>query len=1385
MSGDEVRVVVVRRSWGRRLVGELLALLLSLVILLIVGLVAIDTAPGHRFLVDRIGQIETASGLKIRIARIDGSIFGTAHLRGVTVADPRGVFAASPDILLDWAPGAWLYNDLHIDRLETDRLVVSRLPALRPSGKAGAILPGFDIHIGKLTIRRLELGKAVAGRAMVAALEGHGDVRAGRALVVLDGRSSAGDRLAINLDSAPDRDRFNLGVEAHSPAAGLLPGLFGSVRPVDLVVAGKGSWSQWRGAAEMRLSGRKVGALALHVDQGTFRLGGALAPAPFLDGKLQRLTAPAIRVDGEGNFAGRLFDGRVKLASPALRAVAIGKVDLAAGEWHGVRLGVDLLRPQALFPNMTGRDIRLLATLDGRFATADFSYRLTSPHLAFDATGFDGVMATGRGTLSKAPLRVPLRLSARALTGVGDVAEGILRNLTIDGVLLVSSTMARGDDLLLSSDKVKGRMSLMIDFATGRFDLVIAGGLTRYLVPGLGIVDVTTRLHVVPGPNGQTRIVGNAEAWVRRLDNGFLRDLAGGLPHLTTDLERTGDGVLHFTNLRLNAPKLALAGQGVRRNDGSFHIEAKGRQAKYGPILSLVLDGPIDRPKVELLLASPNEALGARMVRLGLVPNAAGYAFTASGQSKAGPFTATGAILLPKGGATAIDIAALNVAGTTARGRLTSLPGGLSGTLALAGGGIDGTIGLAPAGADQQVDLHLSLVNASLPGPPPVAIRQGRVDGRILVGDRTTNIVGTLVAKGVSSGSLSLASLTASASLVNGAGEVRAALAGRRGNAFDFAAVAQVGPGGVTLTGKGSIDGKPLTIDGPMRISAAGDGWDVAPTRVRFGGGAATLSGRTGSNPVLHADVAAMPLQLLDIVAPKLGLGGVASGRLDYAWNGGRPTGRADLKVRGLSRSGLVLASQPIDVGLAALLQNGQAAMRAVAVAGGKTIGRAQARFTPVGGGPVLAALMAAPMELQLRYAGPADTLWRLSGVETFDLSGPIAVGANIGGRLTDPVIRGAIAAQNARLESPVTGTVIEGLKAQGTFDGSRLLLSSLSGATPGGGAISGGGSIDFAGGAPALNLSFQAQKAQLLDRDDIAATVTGPLRIRSNGSGGTISGQLTLDSGAFTLGRASAASKVPQLGVRDVNVDPGEVIEVQQLSPWKLDLAIAGRNLKVRGLGIDSLWSTNLKVGGSADSPALSGTANLVRGNYDFAGRSFRLERGVIRFRGESPPDPQLDIRATAQVQGLDAAVTVTGSGNQPDIQFSSVPALPQDELLSRLLFGTSITNLSAPEALQLASAVAAFRSGKGGLDPINAVRRAVGLDRLRILPADISTGQKTAISAGKYIGRKLFVEVITDGQGYSATRIEYQVTRWLSLLSSVSTIGRTSANVRVSKDY
>ena len=1375
----------IRPHWSRRLAGELATLIVALMILLSLGLVLLDTAPGHRWLVDRIAQVETASGLRIRIGRIEGSIFGESRLRNVQVLDTRGVFLTSPSITLDWSPAAWLTNNLSIDRLEADRVRLERLPKLRATGRRGPILPDFDIRIGRLEIRRLELAPAVTGEARVGRLSGSADIRSGRAMVKLSGALQGGDRLSVNLDAEPDGNRFDIDIRATAPGDGLLPALFGSKRPLELVVEGDGTWQTWRGRAAMNTSGRPTVRLALAADNGRYRLSGKLAPAPFLKGRLQRLAAPVVDVRGAATLESRQLDGELRLASPSLRAIGRGGIDLAAGAYRDLRLGVDLLRPPALFKNMTGRNVRLVWTLDGPFGRANYAYRLTSPNIKFDNTGFVDVRAEGRGRAGPWPMRVPLRLQAKAVTGVGDVAGSILANVRLEGMLSVTPQLVRGDNLALRSDKLQGKVSLLIDLRTGRFDIVISGGMTRYLIPGLGIVDVKSDLHVVPAADGKARVLGKAEAWVRRLDNSFFRDLTGSLPRLTTDLERTTDGVMHFSNLQIYSRDLRLSGSGIRRRDGTFHIEARGRQAKYGT-LRMVLDGRIERQKIELLLDSPNEAMGIRAMRLSLDPTAAGFDYRASGGSKLGPFTSHGRILLPRGGRTVISIAALNVAGSVGRGDLRSDPGGFTGTLALAGP-IHGSLAFAPVNGAQRIEAHLTARNASIPGPSRIAIRAGKLDGIILLEEGRTSLDGTLVARGVAFGALDLARLTASGKLVNGSGQVRAALAGRRGHPFELVTLANVTPDRVSLTGRGEVARRALILDSAMVLTRQGDGWQIDPTRVRFGGGRATLSGRTGSSPEVHADMYGMPLQLLDIGWPNLGLSGSATGRLDYRWRGdnGSPSGRADLRIRGLSRAGLVLSSKPIDLGLAAVLSGGKAAMRAVAVSDGKTIGRAQARFAPLGPGPIVAALSNAPMVLQLRYAGPADTLWRLSGVEVFDLSGPVAIGADIGGRLVDPVIRGSLKAENARIESAVTGMVVQGLSASGRFGGSRLVLSAISGRTPAGGTISGTGSVNFSGGSPAFDLDFNVSRAQLLDRDDLEATVTGPISIRSSGRGGRISGNLRLDKGRFTLGQASAAAAVPQLQVRHVGRDEEEVIEIAQLAPWELDVKVAGDDLTVRGLGIDSLWRTDLTIGGNVSAPRLTGRADLDRGEYEFAGRSFRLEHGVIRFRGENPVNPLLDIRAEAQVQGLNASVNVRGTGLKPEITFASVPALPQDELLSRILFGTSITNLSAPEAVQLASAVAALQSGSGSLDPINAVRRAVGLDRLRIVPADIATGQKTAISAGKYIGRKLFVEVITDGQGYSATRVEYQVTRWLSLLSSISTIGRTSANVRVSKDY
>ncbi|MFL6786613.1 MAG: translocation/assembly module TamB domain-containing protein, partial [Sphingomicrobium sp.] len=1230
-TGDSLEPRRLRRDWGRRLLNELFALFIALLFLLAGLVVLLDSAPGHRWIIDRIAGIETASGLRIRIGRIDGSIFGKSQLRNVSVADSRGVFLTSPNIKLDWTPGAWLENKLYVDSLTAERVTLVRLPRLKPSTRKGPILPGYDIHVGELRIDRLDIGPQVGGKARSGSVRGKADVRRGRALVELNARvGNGGDRISFHLNAEPDRNRFDVGARVISPGDGLVPAMIGTKRSINLAIGGKGSWTRWRGMAALDLSNRPTARLALGVDQGRYRLQGRWAPSQFLTGKVQRLTVPVVRIGGDATLKDRQLAGQLTAASPELRAVAKGTLDLAQNRYRGMRLGIDLLKPPALFPNMTGKNVRMVWTLDGPFATADYSYRLSSDYVQFDNSGFTGLHAEGRGRLTPWPMRVPIRLAAKAITGIGDVAGAMLANPTIEGWLSITPRLVRGNDLKLTSAKWNGKLSLLIDLVTGRFDVLLSGAMQRYLIPGLGIVDVITDLHVEPGPNNKgSHVVGTAKAWVRRLDNSLFRELTGGLPSLTTNLERGNDGIVHFTNLQLYSPKLRLSGAGERFKDGTFHIAATGRQSKYGPV-KLVLDGKIERPKLDIFLDHPNEALGITCMRLALDPTPAGYNYRASGGSRLGPFTSNGQILLPTNAPTVIAIASLDVGGAHASGDLTSLPGGFRGRLALANGTLGGSLDFSPAGQNQRIDAHVTANNATF--EDAFSVRSGRADGIIILADDRTTIEGSVDARAISSGAITLARLTANARLVNGSGQVRAAFAGRRGAAFAFSTLANIEPNTIRLTGNGRIEREPLVLNQAAVLTRSGDGWALAPTSISFAGGNATVSGRSGSAPELHAQLGSMPLQVLDIFWPNLDLSGSATGRVDYAWKSNR-SGRLDLKVRGLSRAGLVLASKPIDVGIAAIVNGNQAGLRAVAASDGGIVGRAQARFAPLGGGPLVAELMNAPLFAQLRYSGPADTLWRLTGSEVIDMSGPLAVGADIRGRLADPEIRGSLKTANGRIESQVTGMVIDHVVSQASFSGPQLIFSQITGQTTGGGTVSGNGNVTFAGGKALMNLSFSASQALLLNRDDVAARVTGPIQLRSDARGGIISGDLRLNKGRFQLGRASTASAVPQLNVRETGLDEEDVIEPAQLHPWKLNLKLAGSDLQVTGLGINSRWTTNLQIGGLADAPRFAGRADLVQGNYDFAGRIFRLDRGVIRFRNESPVDPLLDIHAEAAV--------------------------------------------------------------------------------------------------------------------------------------------------------
>ena len=104
--------------------------------------------------------------------------------------------------------------------------------------------------------------------------------------------------------------------------------------------------------------------------------------------------------------------------------------------------------------------------------------------------------------------------------------------------------------------------------------------------------------------------------------------------------------------------------------------------------------------------------------------------------------------------------------------------------------------------------------------------------------------------------------------------------------------------------------------------------------------------------------------------------------------------------------------------------------------------------------------------------------------------------------------------------------------------------------------------------------------------------------------------------------------------------------------------------------------------------------------------------------------------------------------------------------------------------QAVQLAPRSRAARRRRR-IDPLGTLRSATGLDRLRILGADETTGRGTASAAGFYISNDIYIEIITDARGFTATQLEIALSKALSLLSQIGSSGGTNVNLRYRKEY
>jgi translocation and assembly module TamB len=245
------------------------------------------------------------------------------------------------------------------------------------------------------------------------------------------------------------------------------------------------------------------------------------------------------------------------------------------------------------------------------------------------------------------------------------------------------------------------------------------------------------------------------------------------------------------------------------------------------------------------------------------------------------------------------------------------------------------------------------------------------------------------------------------------------------------------------------------------------------------------------------------------------------------------------------------------------------------------------------------------------------------------------------------------------------------------------------------------------------------------------------------------------------------------------------------------LDVKVqAPQEFLVQGRGLDAEMSGELHVGGTTDSPLVSGGFDLQRGNFALSGNKLSFSAGRVSFNGaglKNKIDPTLDFTAQTTITDTTATLHITGFADAPQFEFTSSPGKPQDEIMALLLFGAPATQLSALQLAQVGAALASLSGvgGDGSLNPLVKLQKSLGLDRLSVgagtnNTATTGTGTQNtgaSIEAGRYISKHIYVEAKQSTTGTSQLEADVDLTKHLKLQTRFgngtgSVVGTTPEN-------
>ncbi|HEY1615149.1 MAG TPA: translocation/assembly module TamB domain-containing protein [Rhizomicrobium sp.] len=1283
------------------------------------GYAFLNTQSGGAMVADIVRH---ATDGDVSLTGLHGSLPSAPEADAIALRDASGVWLRARNIRLEWTPIAYLlHGRIHVLSASADDIALLR----RREKKAPSTGTTPQIDIDALTIARLDVGPAVAGTSVTLNVRGalhyvsddhmHADITA---------RRMNGDG-TYRVNGALD-DGVILGtLGVHEPANGLIAGLLGLPALGALQIDARASGSAHGNAVALAIAAGPLRASG----QGTIALAEQSADIVF------HATAPAMRPRADLAWSALAADGRIQgrfdrptvaahleIDQPTAGGASLAKLVFdatGAGGKVAVKGEADQLHlPGAQADIFAAAPI--LFTADTDLASPQRPVRFALTHPLLRLRGQATITATPSVTAhvdvpAIAPLAPMLNAQGSASLDVHVTQAGAKTQLDAAGRIAVTGAESMTARLLGKDARFTLAASVAgADIPTATADLS-AAGVRAHLAGSLlqGKADAAWTLALPDLPRLVPTLQGNIAL------TGTIKG-----PVATAALAATGTGDIATKGFPKQRVTLAFQSQG-----GASPVAAQ-----------LQLRGRFDSAPVTVDAALKRVAT-TRTIHLAALWRS---------------LRAKGDVVWPGNGDPTGQIA-LELARLGDLGVVTGMAinGSASGTLQF---------------ASARGHAH-ARVNATLRGLAYDMVKAQQV---VLAGDvadwtskpaPNLHITATGVAAEDFAGN---ADATASGPLDAIAIALHADLKGPDGRPGHVIA-------GGTLDGKrralrlARLDaasyGQTLVLTAPAQIDFA-NGLAVDRLSARLDQGTLLLAGRLAPSLAATLSVHGLSLDMLKPYLPDIEAQGTLSADADLTGTLSAPSGTVHVMGHGLAVRGIsTRAIAPADLDARATLASGTAHLAATLVsgsasrlslAGTASLAKAGAIDLHVQGGTDLAIL---------------DPILTASGQS---LHGKIALDMTFVGPRTAPRATGTATLTGGELQDFSRGVHITNIAATLAGDGDRLDLKSLKGEA-GEGTIEASGQIGLTGPGHPVDIAIALKNARPMTSDRIAATLDGALALKGNTQTLlTLGGKLKILRGEIDI----PEKLPPQVAVIPVR-HKGRTPPPPAAPPLRiaLDLTLSSPGqLFVRGRGLDAEVEGRVHLGGTTQDPDVGGGFDMRRGTLSLAGQTLDFTTGKVSFAGSGPRgglDPTLDFVAQTSSANVTATLEITGFASRPQIVLTSTPSLPQDEILARLLFQQSASQLSAIQLAEIGTAVASLGGFGSGFDPVAAIRHSLGLDRLAIgsVQTPGSSQTQTTVEAGKYVARNVYVGARQNLSGGTQAQVQVDITKHLKAQAMLGT--------------